>query len=136
MINKIGKYNLSIKINGFDKLGEYTNSIPIFSRNVLCDGIDSLMIKLISYKEQFYLQTKLNNKKCKNKILEIIDFYPHYIEIRRDGIYRITQKRGHSHQIFEGEFQFLGFKRENDENVFIIMINESVYMGTFQELMN
>lgn len=131
MNNNCNVYRLSIKINGFAELGEYIGSIPVFSRNDICHGIEDLMIQLESCKEQFYLKNELNNKRDKKEIVDIIDFPPYYIELRKDGIYRITQKRGNSKQIFEGRFQFISYDSEG----FIIMRNNSVYSGSFPEIM-
>ena len=124
-------YRLSIKINGFAELGEYLGSIPVFSKNNICLSIEDLMIQLESCKEQFYIQNEFKNRLDNKEILDIIDFPPYYIELRKDGIYRITQKRGNSKQIFEGRFQFISY----DNEIFIIMRNEVVYSGSFSEIM-
>jgi len=48
MINRLERFRLQIKVEGFYEIGEYVNSIPIFSRNDMCHNIEDLMVQLAS----------------------------------------------------------------------------------------
>ena len=75
----------------------------------------------------------MNNK----YVVKEIEFLPFKIEIRKDGIYRINIYREESVKVFDGEFQFISYQegRYLFEDVFVVMRNNDVYMGTFKELM-
>lgn len=143
MIKKLDRYNVQIKIEGFAEAGDMCINVPMFSRKKLCSGIDNLMIFLESCKEHFFLLNKKTEEQMENyhnryKIHDIIEYDEYYIEIREDGIYRITQKRGCSKIIFHGKFEFIGYEKRKypSEDIYIIMRDGVPFSGTFKELMN